>query len=217
MTERVDAGWSVREFDGVDLGDVRLNRRLLTLAETFGAHPQAPINQASADWQSTKAAYAFFANPHALPAEILLPHQQRTLERMAAHPLVLAIQDTTFLNYTHHPATTGLGPIGGGQRGLVMHSTLAATPQGLPLGVLDQQIWARPEPEKGAKRAKRRPIAEKESHKWLTALRETVSLTPSEIRLVTIADREADIFAFLAEADELSAEYVIRAAQDRCQ
>ena len=215
MTERVDAGWSVREFDGIDLGDARLNRRLLTLAEAFGAQPQAPLNQASADWQDTKAAYAFFDNPQALPAEILLPHQQRTLERMAAHPLVLAIQDTTFLNYTHHPATTGLGPIGGGQRGLLMHSTLVATPQGLPLGVLDQQIWARPEPEKDAKRAKQRPIAEKESYKWLTALRETITLTPSEIRLVTIADREADIFEFLAEADELQAEYVIRAAQDR--
>lgn len=215
MTERVDAGWSVREFEGIDLGDARLNRRLLTIAEAFGAQPQVPINQASADWQSTKAAYAFFANPHSLPAEILLPHQQRTLERMAAHPLVLAIQDTTFLNYTHHPATTGLGPIGAGQRGLVMHSTLAVTPQALPLGVLDQQIWARPEPHKPAKRAKRRPIAEKESHKWLTALRETVSMTPAEIRLVTIADREADIFEFLAEADELQAEYVIRAAQDR--
>jgi hypothetical protein len=215
MTEHVDAGWSVREFDGIDLGDARLNRRLLTLAEAFGAHPQAPINQASADWQDTKAAYAFFANPHALPAEILLPHQQRTLERMAAHPLVLAIQDTTFLNYTHHPATTGLGPIGGGQRGLVMHSTLAVTPQGLPLGVLDQQIWARPEPQKPPKRPKQRPITDKESQKWLTALRETVSMTPTEICLVTIADREADIFEFLAEADELEAEYVIRAAQDR--
>jgi hypothetical protein len=215
MTERVDAGWSVREFDGIDLGDARLNRRLLTLAEAFGAQPQAPINQASADWQSTKAAYAFFANPQVREAEILLPHQQRTLERMAAHPLVLAIQDTTFLNYTHHPATNGLGPIGGGQRGLVMHSTLAATPQGLPLGVLDQQIWARPETEKGVKRAKQRPIVDKESHKWLTALRESVTLTPSEIRLVTIADREADIFEFLTEADELDAEYVIRAAQDR--
>lgn len=215
MIDRVDAGWSVREFDGLDLGDARLNRRLLTLAEAFGAHPQAPINQASADWQSTKAAYAFFANPRALPAEILLPHQQRTLERMAAHPLVLAIQDTCLLNFTHHPATTGLGPIGGGQRGLVMHSTLAATPQGLPLGVLDQQMWVRPEAEKGAKRAKRRPIAEKESHKWLTALRETISITPSEVRLVTIADREADIFEFLAEAEDLQAEYVIRAAQDR--
>ena len=215
MTDHVDAGWSVREFHGLDLGDARLNRRLLAMAEAFGAQPQAPINQASADWQDTKAAYAFFANPHALPAEILLPHQQRTLERMAAHPLVLAIQDTTFLNYTHHPATSGLGPIGGGQRGLVMHSTLAFTPQGLPLGLLDQQIWARVEPTRAAKRTKPRPIADKESHKWLSALRESVSMTPSEVRLVTIADREADIFEFLAEAEELDAEYVIRAAQDR--
>ena len=216
MTERVDAGWSVREFHGLDLGDARLNRRLLIMAEAFGAQPAAPINQASADWQDTLAAYAFFARERALPAEILLPHQQRTLERMAAHaPLILAREDTTFLNFTHHPATSGLGPIGGGQRGLVMHSTLAFTPQALPLGLLDQQIWARPEPEHAAKRTKQRPIADKESHKWLSALRESVSMTPSEVRLVTIADREADIFEFLAEADELEAEYVIRAAQDR--
>src|SRR5215211_2521693 len=216
MTERVDAGWSVQEFHGLDLGDARLNRRLLIMAEAFGAQPAAPINQASADWQDTLAAYASFARERALPAKILLPHQQRTLERMAAHaPLILAREDTTFLNYTHHPATSGLGPIGGGQRGLVMHSNLAFTPQGLPLGLLDQQIWARPEPEHAAKRTKQRPIADKESHKWLSALRESVSMTPSEVRLVMIADREADIFEFLAEADELEAEYVIRAAQNR--
>ena len=107
---------------------------------------------------------------------------------MAAHaPLILAREDTTFRNFTHHPATSGLGPIGGGQRGLVMHSTLAFTPQGLPLGLLDQQIWARPEPERAAKRTKQRPIADKESHKWLSALRERVSMTPSEVSLVTIA------------------------------
>jgi hypothetical protein len=46
-------------------------------------------------------------------------------------------------------------------------------------------------------------------------LRESLTLTPSEARLITIADREADIFEFLAEAAELEAEYVIRAAQDR--
>jgi hypothetical protein len=216
MTEQVDAGWSIREFHGLDLGDERLNRRLLVLAESFGAHPQAPINQASADWQATKAAYAFFANPKAQPADILLPHQQRTLERMAAYPLILAVQDTSFLNYTHHPATGGLGPIGGHQRGLVMHSTLAFTPQGLPLGILEQQLWVRPDQTPSTRRAKRRPIAEKESYKWLAALRETITMTPSEIRLLTVADREADIFEFLAEADDLDAEYVIRAAQDRC-
>jgi hypothetical protein len=76
MTERIDAGWSVREFHGLDVGDTRLNRRLLILAEAFGAQPQAPINQASADWQDAKAAYAFFANPKAVPADILLPHQR---------------------------------------------------------------------------------------------------------------------------------------------
>jgi hypothetical protein len=105
MTDHVDAGWSVREFHGLDLGDARLNRRLLTMAEAFGAQPTAPINQASGDWQATKAAYALFGNPNARPADILLPHQDRTLERMAAYPLVLAVQDTSFLNYTHHPAT----------------------------------------------------------------------------------------------------------------
>src|SRR5437870_7618992 len=189
MVEQVDAGWSVREFHGADLGDARLNRRLLALAETFGAQPTAQINQASDDWYATKAAYAFFANPKATPAELLAPHQERTLERIQAHNLVLLAQDTTFLNYTHHPATAGLGPIGGGQRGLVMHSTLAFTPQGLPQRLLDQQIWARPEAERAAKRTKQRPIADKESHKWLSALRESVSMTPSEVRLVTIADR----------------------------
>jgi Transposase DNA-binding/Transposase Tn5 dimerisation domain len=215
MIEQLDAGWSVREFHGVELGDARLDRRLLALAEAFGAQPTAPINQASDDWYATKAAYAFFANPKAMPAELLAPHQERTLERMQAHKLVLLAQDTTFLNYTHHPATAGLGPIGGGQRGLVMHSTLAFTPHGLPLGVLAQHIWARPQAAAAKSKRPRRPIAQKESRKWLDALYETVTLVPEEIRLVTIADREADIFEFLDHADELAAEYVIRAAQDR--
>lgn len=211
--DQVDAGWSVREFAGLNLGDARLNRRLLTMAEAFGAQPQASINQASEDWQATKAAYAFFANPTVDSSDILLPHQQRTLERMAAEELVLAVQDTCFLNYSDHPATTGLGPIGGGQTGLVMHTTMAFTPHGLPLGILDQRIWARSEAP--APRGRRRTIAEKESQKWLNALEESQSVTPSEIRLVTIADREADLYEFLDRAHELEAEYVIRATHDR--
>jgi hypothetical protein len=135
--------------------------------------------------------------------------------RMHNYNLVLLAQDTTFLNYTRHPATAGLGPIGGGQRGLVMHSTLAFAPQGLPLGVLDQHIWARSEAATTKAKRSRRPITEKESRKWLDALHETVTLVPQGIRLVTIADREADIFEFLDQADQLSAEYVIWAAQDR--
>jgi hypothetical protein len=213
--DTMNMDWSVYEFCGLDLGDERLNRRLVGLAETFAAQPEAPINQACADWQATKAAYAFFANPKAAPSAILLPHQERTLERIRSRSLVLLVQDTTFLNYTHHPATKGLGPIGGNQLGLVMHSTLAFTPTGLPLGILAQQIWARPCQEALAQRRTQRPITEKESYKWLAALQDTATLVPTETRTVTIADREADIFEFLDTADHLGAEYVIRAAQDR--
>src|SRR4029453_12774511 len=215
MIEQLDAGWSVREFHGVELGDARVDRRLLALAEAFGAQPTAPINQASDDWYATKAAYAFFANPKAMPAELLAPHQERTLERMQAHKLVLLAQDTTFLNYTHHPATAGFGPIGGGRRGVGVSSPPAFPPPGLPLGVLAQHIWARPQAAAAKSKRPRRPIAQKESRKWLDALYETVTLVRETIRLVTIADREADIFEFLDHADELAAEYVIRAAQDR--
>jgi transposase-like protein len=65
MTERIDADWSVREFHGLDFGDTRLNRRLLILAEAFGAQPAAPINQASADWQDAKAAYYYSCSCYA--------------------------------------------------------------------------------------------------------------------------------------------------------
>jgi hypothetical protein len=64
MTDQVDAGWSVREFHGLDLGDQRLNWRLLIMAEAFGAQPQAPINQASADWRATGLDYAFDPGLH---------------------------------------------------------------------------------------------------------------------------------------------------------
>jgi hypothetical protein len=41
------------------------------------------------------------------------------------HPVVLFVQDTTELDYTHHPTKEGLGLIGDGNgQGLLLHSTL---------------------------------------------------------------------------------------------
>ncbi|MCZ7567023.1 MAG: IS4 family transposase [Ardenticatenaceae bacterium] len=215
MAEKVEREWVVTEFAGVDLGDERLNRRLIVLAGDLGGQPTAPINEASRDWKAMKAAYKFFANEQVEAEAILAPHQERTLERLRGHAVVVAIQDTTFLNYNHHPATTELGPIGGKQRGLVMPSTLAATPQGLPLGLLTQQMWARREAGEAEGQGSVSRPRPKESAKWLAALEESFTLVPEEIRLVTIADREADIFEFLVTADDVGAEYVIRAVQDR--
>ena len=106
-----EQAWSEREFEQVNLGDKRLNDRLKQIAEDLSAAPEAPINQASEDWAATKAAYRFFQNEKVTSGQILRPHQARTRERMSQESIVLAIQDTSYLNFSSHKRTRGLGPI----------------------------------------------------------------------------------------------------------
>jgi hypothetical protein len=211
--------WGEHEFGEVELSDKRLEQRLKRLANEFLQQPQAPINQASADWAATKAAYRFFENPKAAAKKIFAAHRTRTVQRMEGQSVVLAIQDTTYLNYSPHPQTTGLGPIGDSRsdaQGLILHGTLAVTPEGLPLGLLTQELWARtgykPQSERERKNT---AIKEKESYRWLAALQETVAESPSATTVITLCDREADIYEFLIEAQRLDAQFVLRAAWDR--
>jgi hypothetical protein len=220
----IEPSWSDEEFAGVDFQDHRLDRRLLSISARFAAHPQAQISQACEDWASAKGAYRLFENPKVSAARILAPHQHRTCARMAGHSLVFAVQDTSYLNYTHHPATQGLGLIGSeedGQVGLILHSTLAMTAQGVPLGLLTQEIWARaeaaPEGDAVARRVQRRqrPIEAKESVKWLHAVQETIALCPDGVDVVHVCDREADLYELFQEVQDLGAKMLVRASQDR--
>ena len=108
-TRTTEESWAATEFASIDLNDKRLDRRCLKLAEDLGRQPSASINQACEDWADSKAAYRFFDNEQVKPEGVLSPHTQRTLTRMQGHAVVLAVQDTTFFNYTHHPETKGLG------------------------------------------------------------------------------------------------------------
>ena len=121
------------ELEGVDLGDARLNRRAQRMLEDLGGKPTASIPAACGGWNETLAAYRFFDNPKVRPEKLLAPHRQATLRRMAEHPVVLVIQDTTELDYTHHAALNGLGPLANDPcRGMLLHVSLAVTPQGKP-------------------------------------------------------------------------------------
>ena len=219
------AEWLREEFTGVDLGDKRLDRRLIKTAESPGKSPASPINEACGDWASTQAAYGLFGNDKASPEAIREPHVAATAKRMAAcGGAVLVAQDTVFFSFGEHPKTRGLGPIGKSNeahdRGLIVHNALAFTASGVPLGLLSQRIWARREVPEEQFVEKFLPlqctaIAEKESSKWLLALKETVARTPKGVQVVTIADRESDFFEFFIAAKELGARYVIRACRDR--
>jgi hypothetical protein len=212
--------WCVDEFASVELHDERLNSRCSELAVQLAMRPSLPLSQACEDWANTKAAYRFFDNDEVSPERIQAPHQQRTVERMAEHPRVLAVQDTTFLNYTHHPKTEGLGPIGKkGQKqyGLGLHSTLAVLPNGLPLGLLTQDVLIRPEDEPSHRPEECRllPIEEKESYRWLRAFEQTLALAPPGVEVITVCDREADIYEMFAFAQTKNAPLLVRASWDR--
>jgi Transposase DNA-binding/Transposase Tn5 dimerisation domain len=220
-----DVDWVLQEFAGMNLSDKRLDRRLIKTAEHLARSPLSPINEACGDWASTQAAYRLFDNPKASPEAILEPHIRQTLKRLIAHSgPVLVVQDTVFLSYGTHPKTRGLGPIGTSNsaedRGLIMHNALAFTSSGVPLGLLSQRIWARQEvPKEGhvekIVRLQHTAIEEKESSKWLLALRETQERVPRKVNLVTVADRESDFFEFITQAQEHRARFLVRACRDR--
>lgn len=215
-----DISWTVEEFSKVNLQDKRLDKRCQKIASDLEQQPTDPINQACEDWMDTKAAYRFFDNPKVMPDKIISAHSGRTVKRMKRHELVLAIQDTTFLNYTHHPQTEGLGEIGKKeqqQRGFGLHTTLAVTAQGQPLGVLEQQFFERPigEASHTAAELQKAPIEEKESYRWLASFQKTIDLTPEGVQVVTVCDREADIYEMFVMAKEPHADLLVRANTDR--
>jgi hypothetical protein len=120
---------------------------------------------ARGDLAALKGSYRLLENPAVAPAALLSGHVAATWERLAGEPVVLAVQDTTELDFSTHRATAGLGPIGNGYgRGLLVHSTLAVLPSRLPLGLLAQAVWTRPPPSGGQTRyqRKRRALREKE-------------------------------------------------------
>ena len=217
------ADWAEEEFGNARLGHERLRKRLLTIGRDFYARPQAQIPQACQSRAKTKAAYRFFQHPETSMDALLEPHIEATRERIRKEKIVLAIQDTTSLNYSTHPATHDLGPIGAspdGIIGLIVHDTMAFSVEGTPLGLLDVQCWARNGEEFGKKhQRKQRPIEQKESSKWLQSYRHVVQVQQQcpDTTLVSVGDREADIYELfhLALEKPSGPRLLVRAEQDR--
>jgi hypothetical protein len=211
--------WASTEFGEANLGDARLAQRLVALARRLACSPQGSFPQ-SLKPAELKAAYRFFDNTQVDTDGILAPHIAQTLDRMSQVPVVLAIQDTTEFNLSHLHATEGLGyGTGGNERGFMMHSLLAVTPEGLPLGVLGMKTWVRAQEEAGKGRhRKARPIAEKESIKWIEGIRHLAALRKrcTETRFVCVGDRESDVYELFATERPDGVDWLILAARNRC-
>lgn len=224
--------WVEEELLTSDIGDERLDERYKVVLDRLSQKPSVSIPAACRGTAEMMAAYRFFDNERVDEHEILKPHQDATLDRIAEHKVALLLQDTTELDVTRpEEQMEGAGPLcDEAHVGFHNHAMLAVTPERIPLGIIDANIWARDWDEfrenqenKNSKEKKRKqkPIEEKESVRWLEGYRwgcEVAAQVPDST-IVVISDSEGDIFECFLDAEEdtgeKKAEWIVRACQNR--
>lgn len=228
--ESGDISWYEKEFLGLNLGDSRLSKRLGIIMNYRIQHPNASLPDTFVTWAKTKGAYRFFSNDKVDPKLIMKSHKNSTVNRLKVEKVILALQDTTDISYSTHKDTTGLGYINDSEtaKGYHYHPTLAVTVEGTPLGILDSQVWVRETIDKGKTKKekynerKNTPIENKESNKWLKSYKTLCEIEEKhhkDFHLVSVCDREADIFELFYEHAKITNEYkpdlLVRARSNR--
>lgn len=211
--------WAESELGAASFGDKRLTDRLVKMVSDIAARPEGSVPQASGDWAGTKGAYRFWDNEKVTPEKIRAPHRDKAIERVQGYDTVLAVQDTMSVNYTMHKATQGLGPIDAHEtQGFLVHSVLAIGSDGVPCGLIHQEVWSRDTKDLRTKQERKKlPIEEKESYRWLKSVEATKNAVSSETHIVNVADREGDIFELFVLPRSDNLDLLIRATQDRCE
>jgi hypothetical protein len=213
----MEESWARTEMARVEVWDQRCRGSLERICEQVLARPEESFSAACGPGLR-QAGSRIFGAPQMSVEKMLAGHGAQTAQRCQAQAEVIVAQDTTDVNYTTHKGARGLGPINGhaDSRGLLLHTAVALTTEGVPLGVLSQESWARDPATFGTAAQRRtRPVAEKETQKWLTGLQKVAEALPDGPRVVLVQDREADVFAFLAAPRPAHIELIVRVCQPR--
>ena len=224
--------WVREELGESVFKDKRLNDRFLSICENMANSIGSTIPDVCEDWAQAKATYRFLSNDRVSEAEILKGHFHSTKKRIeACSGPILILHDTTEFTYkrkgehdlglVHRIKLKGrAGLVEYTLRGILMHASLAVTPEGLPLGLSSVKFWTRKK-FKGANALKKKinptrvPIEEKESMRWIQNLRDTNSLFDNPAQFVHIGDRENDIYEFFSETENLGTNFLVRACVNR--
>lgn len=219
MTHSSIDTWSAAELKTVALGDKRREVRAISTLATLARNPGGSVTGMAKNHPEATAIYRFLNNPAIVPEALRAPLRDAALARLGDEKTVIVAQDTTCLNYTTHRATTGMGPIGAGDGskgyGMFVHSAIAISESGVPLGVLHQRSWSRSKKVGRKHDRKRRPLEDKESFRWVQTARAVEAAVPADRRLIQLADREADFFEMFAEPRRDNSYLLVRVYQNR--
>jgi hypothetical protein len=212
--------WATAQVGSAPLPDARLGQRAVLFLAQKAERPGDGILQSSHTPAAAKGCYRFLESGRVKAKHLWQPLQEETAKGLRGLTRVVVVQDTTALMFPGLHATEGLGTADQPrEEALWMHSGLALRPDGHPLGLVYNHVWARPVEEfrQGYER-KRRPFEEKESYEWVLGIRRATELrdrTSPRTKLLHVFDRAGDVHEVLREVLDQGQDAVIRCCQDR--
>ena len=196
-------GWAAREYGRSTHPDGRVRRRIAQMGAAWVHRLGEHLPSIFPGRAEQTAAYRLLSNDAVTMDHILDSHFEQTVERCRAERLVLAVQDTTTLNYDGLSSTSGLDELGGGGKGsagILAHFGVAVNAVGRPLGMytVDTDF---------------RQAEDKDSVRWVDGLERAQELARAcpDSRVVTVCDREGDIWELISRAEQTGAALLVRA------
>jgi hypothetical protein len=209
----------VEEFPTLDFNSARLERRFIRTMETLSEQPGKSIWGAVGSRSRAKPVYRMLTNENFDRDKLIIAQREAVLRRMAeCGGVILALQDTTSINYGTYRKTEGMGYIDDKTIGVNVHSCLAITPEGQVLGVLHQLYYNHKGPKDGMAghdHGKTLPQPENEGYRWIETLEKSTAFVPEGVKIINVCDRGGDVYEFFERALELNAPFLIRIACNR--
>ena len=207
---------TVKDFVGLNLGDTRRNERFVSIINNITRYPGKSIPNQSGGWYDTKATYSFFKNE-----DVTLSSLQQAIMRFGSKQAgvfnkILIAHDISNISY-HDLKADGLGYLDNKEgRGIMCYSSVAISEDGVPLSLVYQQTWTRPEEQLGKRRyRKTTPFEQKETYEWYKGIQEVNKQLGDCIGKLHIADRGADIYELFFSAFEKNTDLLVRSTHNR--
>lgn len=220
MRQSCHTAWAINTFGKATLGDPRRTQRLIKLSAAMAANPGCSIVKTTDTSADMEGAYRFLRNELVDVNAIAEAGFQATIKKANQYGLLLALEDTTTLSYQHRSLRDELGHLNQGDRyrGLLAHSVLLYAPHEKDvIGLVAQHRWTRDITTRGKRSLHAStPYEEKEGYKW-EQVSTDMSTRLGEIlpRVISVCDREADIYEYLRYKLTHSQRFVVRSMQSR--
>lgn len=210
-----------KEFLDLNLGDKRLYNRLEKIMTSIAAAPSQSVFLAAGSRSAAKAAYRFLSNDSIDENVLLDSIAAATKEKIKQFEAttILCIQDTTSISFGNRTNIQDMGYYcDSEQKGMNVHSCIAVTQDGLPLGILHQQSHTRKSRKDSSmtkEEKKTRPVEEKESYRWLETIECANQYLPCETKRLHVCDREGDFYELFHLAEKEKESFLVRIVQNR--